>query len=107
MQGRLLLRLGFCLGVTSLCLYSYQNKQNELTHLKICLPQIEKEIRGIREENRRLQFEIDRMESPTRLIELAHRPEFSHLKHPFLKEILRLPEGIAFQNDTNGNGELW
>ena len=94
MRG-LLLKLGFCLGVLSLCLYSYLNCQNGVTHLKIRLPQLEKEIKLVSEENCRLQYEIDRMENPAKLIELAHRPEFSNLKHPMMKEILTVQEGIA------------
>ncbi len=95
MEKNLLLRLGFCLTVFGLCLYSYFYKQSELTQLKIQLPEVEKQIRLVREENRRLRYEIDRFENPARLIELAHSPEFSHLKHPLLKEILTVPEGIA------------
>lgn len=94
MKG-LLFRLGICLGVFGLCLYSYLETQNELTHLKIRLPEMEKEVKLIQEENRRLAYEIDQFENPARLIELAHRPEFSHLKHPLLKEILTVPEAFA------------
>lgn len=107
MQKALLLRLGFCLSVLLLCLYSYQNKQNELTQLKICLPEKEREMRLIREENCRLQYEIDRVESPTRLIELAHRPEFGHLKHPLMKEVLSVHEGVALQVDSDHSSLLW
>lgn len=94
MKG-LLVRLGICLGVFGLCLYSYLNTQNELTHLKIQLPEVEKEIRLIREESRRLAFEVDRFENPAHLIELAHHPEYSHLRHPLLREILTVPEAFA------------
>jgi hypothetical protein len=96
---RLLFQVGICLGVFGLCLYSYLEKQNTLTKVKIQLPQMEKEIQLIREENRRLSYQIDQFESPSHLIELAHRPEFSHLKHPILKEILTVPEAFAV-NDT-------
>lgn len=94
MKG-LLLRLGICLGVLGVCLYSYLETQNELTQLKIRLPEVEKEIKIIREENRRLAYEIDQFESPAHLIELAHHPEYSHLKHPLLREILTVPEAFA------------
>jgi len=83
------------------------NRQNELTHLKIRLPQLEKEIKLISEENCRLQYEIDRIGSPTRLIELAHHPEFSNLKHPLMKEVLNLPEGIALKSDPDSSSGLW
>lgn len=94
MKG-LLIRLGVCLGVFALCLVSYLDGQNRVTELKIQLPKREKEIAIIREESRRLAYEIERFESPSHLIELAHRPEFRHLKHPLLKEILTVPEAFA------------
>jgi hypothetical protein len=91
----LLLRLGFCFTVCGFCLYSYLDKQNDLTQLKIKLPEVDQELRLIREENRRLLYEIDQFQSPSHLMELARRPEFSHLKHPILKEILTVPEVLA------------
>jgi len=91
----LLLKLGVCLTALGLCLYSYLETQNELTQLKIRLPEVEKEIKIVREENRRLGYEIDQFENPSHLIELAHHPEFSHLKHPLIREILTVPEAFA------------
>lgn len=94
MRG-VLIRLGVCLGVVGLCLHSYLDTQNQLTHLKIRLPEVEKEIKLIQEENQRLAYEIDRFESPAHLIELSHYPEYTHLKHPLIKEILTVPEAFA------------
>jgi hypothetical protein len=91
----LLLRLGICLSAIGLCLYSYLDTQNQLTHLKILLPDVEKEMKLIQEENRRLAYDIDRFESPAHLIELAHNPEYAHLKHPLIKEIRTGPEAFA------------
>lgn len=91
----ILFRLGFCLSVFAFCLYSYLNLQNEVTHLKIRLPEVEKEIKLIQEENRRLSYEIGQFESPSHLIELAHYPEYAHLKHPLMKEILTVSEAFA------------
>ncbi|OGN65188.1 MAG: hypothetical protein A3E80_01360 [Chlamydiae bacterium RIFCSPHIGHO2_12_FULL_49_9] len=94
MKG-LLVRLAVCLTVFGLFLYSYLDMQNELTQLKIQLPEVEKDLRLVREESRRLNYEIEQLESPARLIELAHHPEYSHLKHPLLREILTVPEAFA------------
>jgi hypothetical protein len=91
----LLLRLGICLGVFGVCLYSYLDMQNELTQYKIQIPEIEKEIRLVREESKRLSYQIDQFESPSHLIDVAHRPEFSHLRHPLLREILTVHEAFA------------
>lgn len=91
----LLIRLGICLSVFGFCLYSYLDLQNRQTELKISLPSVQEEIDLIQEENQRLAYEIDQFESPANLIELAHHPEFSHLKHPLLKEILTVPEAFV------------
>lgn len=91
----LLLRLGFCLTIFAFSLYSYLNMQNEVTQLKILLPEVEKEIRDIQEESRRLSYQIEQFENPAHLIELAHHPEYAHLKHPLIKEILTVPEAFA------------
>jgi hypothetical protein len=92
---RCMIQLGVCVGIFGCCLFSYLEKQNDLTHVKIRLPELEREIASVREEIRRMRYEIDQYENPAHLIELSHRPEFSHLKHPLLKEILTVPEAIA------------
>lgn len=77
-----------CLGVF---LYLYINKQNGITELRLEIPQTAKELEALVQENTRLQFEIDRFENPLHLMELARRPEYRHLKHPLLKDIVTLP----------------
>jgi hypothetical protein len=73
----------------------YFEKQNALTQLNMRLPEVQRQLASVREENRRMHYEIDQFENPSHLLELAHRPEFSHLKHPLLREILTLPEAVA------------
>lgn len=90
-----LLQIGVCFIVFGFCLYSYLDAQNSVTKLKMQLPQKEKEIVAIREEMRRLSYQVELFENPSHLIELAHRPEFSHLRHPVLREILTVPEAFA------------
>ncbi len=92
---QLLLQMGVCFAVFGFCLYSYLDAQNGLTKLKMQLPQKEREILAVREEMRRLSYQADQFENPSHLIELAHRPEFSHLRHPVLREILTVPEAYA------------
>lgn len=86
---------GVCFTVFGFCLYSYLDEQNALTKLKMQLPQKEKEIRMIREEMNRLSYQVDQFENPSNLIEIVHRPEFGHLRHPILREILTVPEALA------------
>lgn len=74
-------------------LYAYVQQQNDLTYLRIELPALCDEVRLLEEENTRLTLEIDHFENPNHLMQLAKRPEFSHLKHPIVDEILVLDEG--------------
>lgn len=83
--------------VCGFCLYSYIDKQNALTRLRIAIPDLAKEIKMVREENTRMKYEIDLFESPEHLLELAKSCEFSHLKHPLVKEILTVKEGLALE----------
>lgn len=83
--------------VSVFCLYSYMEEQNTLTQLRIALPSLAKEIKGIQEENTRLKYQIDLFESPQHLLQLAGSAKFRHLKHPLIKEVLTLQEGIALQ----------
>lgn len=97
-MGHLFVRLSICFITFGICLYSYLHQQNVLTQIKMQLPRKEKEIDLLREEMRRLSYQLDQYENPNRLIELAHLPEFSHLKHPVLKEILTVPEALVLND---------
>lgn len=90
-------RIFICIFIFSFFLYLYTDQQNSLTRLRIRLPAVAKEIKAIREENKRLHYEVDQFESPHHLIELSRRSEFSHLKQPFVKEILNCQEGVALE----------
>lgn len=82
----------FCMFIASWTLYSYIDQQNAVTVLRLEIPNLAKEVREIQEKNMHLQYEIDQLESPIRLMELVRKPEFSHLKYPNLDQILVLPE---------------
>ncbi len=92
-----LTRMLICIGVCGVFLYSYVDKQNAVTRRRLDIPVLAKEIKDLKEENTRLQYEIDLFESPERLMELARHTEFAHLKQPMLKEIITLQEGLALQ----------
>lgn len=97
-MGNLSVKIGICFAVFGSCLYLYLQEQNDLAKIKMQLPQKEKEIAVLREEMRRLAYQLDQVENPSRLIELAHLPEFRHLKHPVLKEILTVPEALVLND---------
>lgn len=100
MGKSLLIRIFICIFTFSLFLYLHIEKQNELTQVGIRIPELNKELQAIQEESTRLKFEIDRFENPINLIELVKRQEFSHLKHPLVKHIQMIPEGLALQSPS-------
>lgn len=86
----------FCFG---LCLYSYIEKQNELTKMKIELPQLAKQMAELSEDIKKIQYDVKKFENPAYLMQLVRQPEFTHLKHPFVEEVLKLPQGMALFNE--------
>lgn len=52
------------------------------------VPILSKELQAIEEENVRLRFAVEKFENPLHLMELARKPEFSHLNHPLVTEII-------------------
>lgn len=104
MNKGLTLRLLTCILAFGICLYSYIDKQNELTRLRIHIPGMSKDLKAIQEENTRLQYEIDTFENPQHLMELTRLGEYSHLKHPLAKEIVTCESGIAVQMGKEEKG---
>jgi len=90
MNKGLAIRLFLC--IICLCgfLYAYIKEQNVLTRLRLQIPAVTREWEGIKQENTRLQFEIDRFEDPIHLMELARQPQYRHLKYPLAKEIIQI-----------------
>ena len=87
-----IVQISLCLVMLGACLFSYLEKQNELTELRIYVPKLVKEIRLIEEENVALKYQIQKFESPENLMALALDQQFSHLKYPLNKEVLVLQD---------------
>ncbi len=95
MNKNIIFNILICLSIFGISLYSYIEKQNELTSLKIVVPKIAKEVQNLNEEIRKIQYEVEVFENPAYLMQLVRKPEFSHLKHPFVEDVLTFPEGLA------------
>ncbi len=85
-----LARLFSCIFVLGLVLYGYIDKQNQITELRLQIPVAEQDLDVAQQQAVRLQFELDQLESPLRLMEFARKPEFRHLKHPLEGDILHI-----------------
>jgi len=99
------IRTLICIAVLGTFLYAYITKQNSITELRLLIPMVAKELEAIEQENTCLQFEIDQFENPQHLMELANQPQFSHLKHPLLNEIITIevPLKICPEKCTRSN----
>ena len=99
-------KLIICLFVFGVCLYSYINKQNELTALKMELPKLAKDIVDLKEEIKKMQYEVESYENPQYFMDLVRKPQFGYLKHPFIEEVLQVTESVALFEDKD-NKELY
>ncbi|WP_194848104.1 hypothetical protein [Candidatus Neptunochlamydia vexilliferae] len=88
MNQGLLVRLLICIFVLGIALYTYIDKQNDLTSLKMAIPQLVDSVRSLKEENADLSLEIEQLENPSHLIELLRQKEFSHLRYPCAHEVI-------------------
>jgi hypothetical protein len=95
MSKLIIYKILICLFIFGICLYSYVEKQNELTSLKIEVPKVAKQIEELKEEIKKIHYEVEMFENPAYLMQLVRKPEFGHLKHPFVSDVLTVPEGIA------------
>lgn len=86
------LRIFVCIFAAGLTLFGYIEKQNELTELRLAIPTLDKEVKSLQEENTRLAYEIAHFESPAHLMELMRKPEYSHLRFPYVNEEIFLPK---------------
>ncbi|MBS0621982.1 MAG: hypothetical protein JSR80_03375 [Verrucomicrobia bacterium] len=83
-------RLLFCVLISSFALYRYVNMGNELTSLRLRLPELAEELLVQQEKNATWSYEVEYAESPVRLLHLSRSPEFSHLKYPYIDEIIEI-----------------
>lgn len=97
MYKGLLVRILVCIGACGTFLYSYVDTQNAVTERRLKIPVMAKKVKDLKEENTRLQYEIDLFESPEHLMQLASTSEYSHLKQPMIKEILTMQQPLALQ----------
>jgi hypothetical protein len=101
MKKLLFIKILICLFVFGICLYSYVEKQNELTSLKIEVPKIAKEIEDLKVEIKKINYEVEMFENPAYLMQLIRQPEYAHLKHPFVEDVLTIPEGMALFDEKD------
>jgi len=97
MNRSFFIRCLFAIGILFTTLYFYLDRQNRLTQVQMKLPRLAKEVKMLKEENIRLQYQVEQFENPAHLLTLAKKGEFSHLKHPLNYQVLMISERGALQ----------
>jgi hypothetical protein len=92
MTIKLFVRILVCVFFFSLSLYFYVEKNNYLTQLRLEIPEVAEEVAIVKEKSVGLRYEIERLESPLRLMELQRTPEFRHLHYPCISQVWILPQ---------------
>lgn len=93
----LYIKLFICLIILGLTLYAFIVKGNQVTEMRLAVPALAKKVRTLHEENSRLRYEIEQFENPIHLMELKMKPELSHLKFPYMEELVILPEPLPLE----------
>lgn len=75
-------RFGICLIMISATFYAIIEQNNTLTVARLTIPQRERAVKSLWEENERLKYQIELFESPSNLLQQLRQPEFRHLKYP-------------------------
>lgn len=101
MNKSIIFKIFICLFVFGICLYSYIDKQNELTSLKIEIPKVAKEIEDLKQEIKKMHYEVEMFENPAYLMQLIRQPQFGYLKHPFIEDVLTVPRGVALFDEKD------
>jgi thermostable 8-oxoguanine DNA glycosylase len=84
----MLVKLALCILTAAFSIYLYIDALNEVTQARLAIPPVQKELQELLEKNNRLQYEIDRFESPLHLMEMARKPEWGHLKMPYFQDVI-------------------
>jgi cell division protein FtsL len=82
------------------CFYLCIEKQNQFTSKRIEIVGLAKEIDQLKAQNKKLSYEIDQFENPSRLLQLAQHAEYAHLKHPFVKDVLSMKENMLAHREV-------
>lgn len=88
-----IIQIFICIFVAAVTMFAHIKKRNQLTELSLVLPRVENEVKNLQRENTRLQYEIDSLESPIRMMEYSRQPDFGHLKYPYIRDVIILKEG--------------
>lgn len=78
----LLWRASACIVLLGAFLLHHVKRQNELTRLRLEIPQIDMQWRALQERALQIRSTVQSQQTPKALLAKLQRPEFAHLKNP-------------------------
>jgi len=99
----ILFRIFLCLGTLFLFAFLSIRKENEITAHRLMIPQMNKEVKVLAEENTRLVFEKERFESPENLLRLASSSQYTTLHFPIATNVPVFPKGFFLARNASDN----
>lgn len=80
-------RLGICICLFGAFLMRHVQRQNDLTRVRLEIPQIAMQARALEERSLQLKEEVGKLQTPKVLLDQLDRGEFAHLMAPLPQQI--------------------
>ena len=81
-------RIFLCLACVGVALHAYIDRNNSIVEVRREIPRLSQDVKAVEESNRTLEYQVERFESPLHLMELSHKPEYSHLRYPSHDQVI-------------------
>lgn len=99
MKG-VIVRVLFCMGTLLCGAFFAIHKENQITQLRLKIPQLKKEVTLLSEQNTQLAFEKEMFERPENLLKCVSSQEYASLSHPSMQHVVVLPKGFTLAKYT-------
>lgn len=98
------LRLAVCIALLAIFLICHVERQNEITRLRLQIPQIDALSCRMKESALQLQSKVIKSQSPGHLLALLDRPEFQHLHFPTAQSVWIIEENHSSAGKCASSG---
>lgn len=74
--------------------YSYLTQQNDLTEMRMEIPELMRDMESLRQEIAVLEYQVEAFQNPRNLLQIAMQNQYRHLKLPRLQEVAFLDTSL-------------
>lgn len=94
-----LFKLSICILLLGFFLIAHIERQNELTRLRLQIPQINAKTKVLRESALQMKSRVQKKETPRQLLALLKQPQFQHLHFPQTSRVWIIEKDCSNQRD--------